>query len=197
MSKSERMPKRQALIPEQPGPLTDLRRALTKSKKSELVDILMELAQADRGVLRQLSARFEDATAPEKLITRTLQAIKEATAFDRRDMNRNFAYDHDAYAEVKRNLARLIASGQFSAAMQLALELMKRGSFQVEMSDEGMMTHEIEDCLNVVIESLGKGNVAAQEVNTWCTVMLATDRVDFIAREQIEALLRGSSEETG
>jgi len=38
--------------------------------------------------------------------------------------------------------------------MALALELMKRGSYQVEMSDEGLMTGTIEDCLSVVIEAL-------------------------------------------
>lgn len=93
MSRPKRTPKRLAPIPEQPGPMTHLRRALTKSKKSELVDALIELAQADRGVLRQLSARFDVATPPEELVTQTRQAISDATAFDERDINRNFAYD--------------------------------------------------------------------------------------------------------
>jgi hypothetical protein len=91
----------------------------------------MELAQADRGVLRQLTARFDVATTPDELVAATRQAIADATAFDEREINRNFDYDYEAYAEVKRNLGRLIATGQLRLAMPLALELMKRGSYQV------------------------------------------------------------------
>ena len=97
----------------------------------------MELAQADRGVLRQLTARFDVATAPDDLVAATRQAIADATDFDEREINRNFDYDYQAYSEVKRNLGRLIGSGQLRLAMPLALELMKQGSYQVEMSDEG------------------------------------------------------------
>jgi hypothetical protein len=188
MSRPKREPKRLTPIPEQPGAITDLRRALTKSKESELVDVLLGLAQDDRGVFRQLIARFDVATPPEELVNLTRQAISDATAFDERDIDRNFAYDYAAYAEVKRNLGRLIASGQCRLAMQLALELMKRGSYQVEMRDEGLMTDDIEDCLSVVIESLTQSDVPAHEVIAWCTAMHAGDRVGFIAEKPLEAL---------
>jgi hypothetical protein len=148
----------------------------------------MELAEADRGILRQLTARFDVAPAPDELVSATRQAIAEATAFDERDINRNFAYDHQAYSEVKRNLGRLIGAGQLRLAMELALELMKRGSYQVEMSDEGMMTEEIEDGLNVVLEELRGCDLPADEVIAWCSSMLENDRVGFIAREPLQAL---------
>jgi hypothetical protein len=89
---------------------------------------------------------------------------------------------------VQRNLARLVASGQLRPAMQLALEFMKQGSYQVEMSDEGLMTEEIEDCLGVLITALGKGAVPAEEGIAWCTAMLHSDRVGFVAREPLESL---------
>src|SRR3954464_10710016 len=95
----------------QPEFATELRRALTKRKKSELVDVLIELAQADRGLLRQLTTRFDVAATPEELLAATPQAIADATAFNERDINSNFDYDYNAYGEVKRNLVRLIASG--------------------------------------------------------------------------------------
>ena len=126
--------------------------------------------------------------APDELVAATRQAIAEATAFDKRDINRNFAYDHQAYGEVRRNLGRLIGAGQLRQAMELALELMKRGSYQVEMSDEGMMTGEIEDGLNVVLEALGGCDLPADEVIAWCSAMLENDRVGFIAREPLQAL---------
>ena len=187
-----RQPKPRRPVPslKPPGPAAELRQALTRRKKAELVDVLMELAEADRGVLRQLTARFDVAATPDELVAATRQAIADATAFDERDINRNFAYDYEAYAEVKRNLGRLIASGQLRLAMPLALELMKRGSYQVEMSDEGLMTEDIEDCLSVVIEALTKCDLPADEVIAWCSAMLETDRMGFIARGPLEALHR-------
>ena len=185
---SQRKPKRAAPASKRPESMAPLRRALSRRRKAELVDTLLELAQAERGVLRQLTARFAVAAAPDELVTATHQAIADATAFDERDINRNFAYDYAAYGEVKRNLGRLIGSGQLQPAMRLALELMKQGSYQVEMSDEGLMTQDIEDCLGVVLKALEKCDLPATEVIAWCSAMLDTDRVGFIARESLQSL---------
>lgn len=165
-----------------------LRKALNARSKPELVNALLELAQANRGVLRQLTARFDVAAAPKELVAATRRAIADATDFDERDMNTNFDYDYQAYEEVKRNLARLITSGQLRLAMELSLDLMKQGSRQVEMSDEGMMTDDIRECLNVVIQTLKKSDLPANDVIAWCSAMLANDRVGFIAREPLQSL---------
>ena len=165
-----------------------MRHALTKRTKAELVDALLDLAQADRGVLRQLTGRFDVAAAPNELVAATRQAIADATAFDEREINRNFAYDYEAYGEVKRNLGRLIAAEQLRLAMELALELMKAGSYQVEMSDEGMMTEDIEECLSVVIKALRNCDLPTGETIAWCSDMLAADRVEFIAQKPLQSL---------
>src|SRR5215831_5458893 len=185
---SRHKPKKAALTRKQEESTATLRQALARRKKVELVDLLVELAQADRRVLRQLTARLDVAAPPDELVAATHQAIADATAFDERDSNRNFAYDYDAYQEVRRNLGRLIAAGQLRPAMQLALELMKQGSYQVEMSDEGLMAQDIEDCLTVVLKALEKGDLPANEVVAWCSAMLDTDRVGFIARQPLQAL---------
>jgi len=184
----QRQPKQRALAKTQPQAMAELRRALSRRKKAELVEVLLELAQEDRGVLRQLTARFDVTAAPDELVAATRQAIADATSFDQRDINRNFTYDYQAYDAVKRNLGRLIASGQLRLAMQLALELMKQGSYQVEMSDEGMMTEDIEDGLTVVLKALENCDPPAAEIIAWCTAMRANDRVDFIASKPLEAL---------
>jgi hypothetical protein len=185
---SQRKPKKPAPASKRPESMAQLRRALSGRKKAELVDTLLKLAQADRGVLRQLTARFDVAAAPDELVAATRQAIADATAFDRRDINRNFAYDYEAYQQVKRNLGRLIGLGQLQPAMRLALELMRQGSYQVEMSDEGLMTQDIEDCLDVVLKALEKCDLPAAEVIAWCSAMLGEDRVGFIARGPLQAL---------
>jgi uncharacterized Zn finger protein len=188
MPRRQPKPRRAVPLRKPPRPTAALRQALARRKKAELVDVLVELAEADRGVLRQLTARFDVATAPDELVAATRQAIADATDFDERDINRNFAYDDQAYSEVKRNLSRLIGAGQLRLAMPLALELMKRGSYQVEMSDEGLMTEDIEDCLNVVLEALRKSDLPAAEVIAWCSAMLENDRIGFIAREPLQSL---------
>jgi hypothetical protein len=185
---AKRPPKKPSAAAKRLESTTELHQALKRCKKAALVAVLLELAQPDRGILRQLTARFDVAVAPNDLIAATRRAIADATAFDQRDLNRNFDYDDEAYREVKRNLSRLIAAGQLRLAMQLALELMKQGSYQVEMSDEGMMTEDIAGCLQVVLKALAKSDLPAAEIFAWCTTMLANDRVRFIAREPLESL---------
>jgi hypothetical protein len=183
-----RQPRKAAPARKQPESRAALRQALCRRKKAELVEVLLELAQTDRGVLRHLMARLDVAATADELVAATRQAIADATHFDKRDINRNFAYDYQAYSEVKRNLGRLIAGGELRLAMTLALELMKQGSYQVEMSDEGLMTEDIEDCLRVVVQELRQGKLPAEEVLAWCAAMLAQDRVGFIARESLQSL---------
>jgi hypothetical protein len=185
---SRRKPKKATAARKAPESSAPLRQALSRRKKAELVDVLVELAGADRGVLRQLAARFDVAAAPTELVAATRQAIADATAFDEREINRNFDYDDEAYLEVKRNLGRLVASGQLRLAMELAVELMRQGSRQVEMSDEGMMSEDVEECLGVVLDALPKCDLPAADVIAWCSAMLDNDRVGFIAREPLQSL---------
>jgi hypothetical protein len=185
---SKRKPNKAAPAETRTNPVAALRLALVRRKKAELVDLLLELAQADRGILRQLTAQFDVVAAPEELVAATRHAIADATEFDTREINSNFDYDDEAYREVKRNLDRLIGVGQLRLAMQLSLELMKQGSYQVEMSDEGMMSNDIEDCLSVVLDNLKKCDLPAAEVIAWCSAMLDNDRVGFIATEPLQSL---------
>jgi hypothetical protein len=183
------MPKRRL---KKPAKLPDcgerLRKALAKRTKNDLMDALVELAREDRNILRRLSEQFEVEAPPEELVVATRRAIADATDFDERDINHNFDYDDEAYSEVKRNLSRLVDQGQLRLAMELSLELMKQGSCQVEMSDEGLMTDEIEECFQVVTKALKKCDLPPAEVVAWCDRMLKSDRVGFIYREELRAL---------
>ena len=165
-----------------------LRKALAKRTKDDLLDVLVELARDDRKILRRLSEQFELKAPPEELVVATRRAIADATDFDERDINHNFDYDDEAYTEVKRNLSRLVEQGQLRLAMELSLELMKQGSCQVEMSDEGLMTDEIEECFLAVTKALKKCNLPSAEVVAWCKKMIASDRVGFIYDEELRTL---------
>ena len=91
-------------------------------------------------------------------------------------------------SEVRRNLKRLIDLGELRLAMELSLELMKQGSYQVEMSDEGLMTDDIEECLMPVIRALEKCDLPSGEVVAWCEAMKKRDRVGFICEGQLQSL---------
>lgn len=165
-----------------------MRKTLAKRKKAELVDLLVNLAEEDRPLLRQLLDALDVAIPPEELVAATRQAIADATDFDERDINRNFDYDYQAYSEVKRNFRHLIERGQLPQAMQLSLELMETGSRQVEMSDEGLMVEDIEDCLGVVLTALKKSDLPPSHIFTWCCEMLEADRIGCIADKQLQSL---------
>ena len=165
-----------------------LRKALSKRKKDELLDALVELAEEDRGILRRLEMRFNLEPPGEERVIATRQAIADATDFDERDINYNFSYDYQAYEEVKRNFTRLVELGQWSSVMELSLELMRKGSYQVEMSDEGLMTDEIVECLQVVIQALAKSDLPRDNLAAWCANMMSADRVGFICDRELSAL---------
>jgi hypothetical protein len=177
---------------EKPAKLPDcterLRKALVKRTKGDLMDVLVELAREDRNILRRLSEQFELEAPPEELVVATRRAIADATDFDERDINHNFDYDYGAYREVKHNLSRLADLGQLRLAMELSLELMKQGSYQVEMSDEGLMTDDIEECFQVVTKALKKCDLPPADVIAWCDGMSKNDRVGFIYDRELGAL---------
>jgi len=72
--------------------------------------------------------------------------------------------------------------------MDLSLELMKEGSCQVEMSDEGLMTPDIEECFSVVVKALKQSNLPRGELIAWCKAMTKSDRVGFIYERQLQEL---------
>lgn len=162
-----------------------LRKLLTKCTKSELVEAILELAKSDSKTFRWLCTRFRFEHSPEELADATHQAILTATDFDEREINYNFDYDYGAYDEVQRHLSRIVKQDQLHLAMELSLELMKLGSYQVEMSDEGLMTDDIEECLHVVIKAVKKCDLPSAEIVAWCRNMALNDRTGFICDKEI------------
>ena len=150
--------------------------------------LIVEMASADRRIMRQLELKFDVEATPKELFAATRQAIVDATDFDEREVNDNFDYDHQAYCTIQRNFGRLIEQGHLRDAMALALELMRQGSYQVEMSDEGLMTDDIAKCLQVVINALTRGNLPAEEVIAWCAALAKKDRVGFICETELQVL---------
>jgi len=182
--------KKTATVPSPAATFERWKTVLGRCKKAELVEVIVSLARDDQRILRRLQTQFGGDVPPPERIAATRQAIADATAFDAREMNSNFDYDYQAYETVQRNFGCLVASGHLREVMELSLELMRRGSQQVEMSDEGMMTCDIEECLAVVGKALKKCDLPSSEIIQWCRQMAENDRVGFIHDAQLRELQR-------
>ena len=67
---------------------------------------------------------------------------------------------------------------------------MKAGGYQVESSDEGLMTDEISDCLRPVI--LAVKAVGGDEAAKWAFEIQIADHVGFIYDNELAELRDGS-----
>lgn len=56
------------------------------------------------------------------------------------------------------------------------------------MSDEGLVSGDIEECLQVVISALRKCDLPVGEVVAWCKAMLQSDCVGFICDDELRTL---------
>ena len=169
-------------------PLID--RELRKRTKADLIAMIMEISREHAVVARELEDRLNIEKPVDLLVADVSSAIDLATDFDERMMNHNFDVDWQAYADVQKGLSLLVERGHLADAKSLALKLMKDGSYQVECSDEGMMTEEIQDCLKPVIDAVKSAD--GGEAARWAKDMKTADRVGFICDKEL-AELRGES----
>ena len=95
-----------------------------------------------------------------------------------------------AYADVRKGLSLLLELGYFSDAKSLAIKLMIDGSFQVECSDEGLMTDDTSECLKPVARAVRAA--CGDEAAKWAGYMQTADPVGFICSQEL-AERRGKS----
>lgn len=168
-----------------------IRSALGKCKKADLIDFLVMFSSDHLEVRRELEASL-NVEKPVSLLVNDIQtAIALATDFDERRINHNFDYDYDSYEAVEKGLKMLIQKGELEEAKRLAIELMKRGSYQVACSDEGLMSYEIEECLKPVIRAV-KGAGGA-EAKRWAAEMNRADEVGCICDTELRKLAESKS----
>ena len=68
MPKRVQRSKKTVPVPKTKATTERLKAALAKRKKSELIDVIVGIASADRGILRQLESRFGVEAPPNELI---------------------------------------------------------------------------------------------------------------------------------
>ena len=161
---------------------------LKKLKKDELIEIILELSGDYRTIQRNLESRLNVQTPDSKLVETTKQAIADATYFDEREINRNFDFDYEAYALVAKNFDLLRQQARWADLRSLSIDLMNRASYQLEMSDEGMMLDEIEECFKPVVRAIPQSGLSREDQRDWVKSLLAADRVCIVLRSQLIGL---------
>lgn len=150
-----------------------IRSALSKCKKADLIDFLVEFSSQHLEVRRELESLLKVEKPVSLEVNDVESAIALATDCDGRRMNCNFDYDDESYEAVEKGLKTLVEHGELEEAKRLSIELMKRGSYQVSCSDEGLMTYEIEDCLKPVIKTVKRAG--GEQAKQWAAEMIGAD----------------------
>ncbi len=158
-----------------------LQARLKKIKKVDLIEATLRLAQESKPCEWMLEELI-GLDKPIALLVHDIEiAIDIATKVDELRLNYNFEYDHRAYEAIRRGLVQLIQKNAIDDARNIALTLMKKGSYQMECSDEGLMRDEIENCLRPVIAAVA-GSPGSRE---WAQIMLQTDRIGCVCEREL------------
>jgi len=166
------------------GRLNLLRVALERRKKVEIVELVLRLAGEEKSCTWTLEREL-GLDKPIALLVHDVEvAIKLATRVDELRLNYNFDYDRRAYEAIQVGLAQLIEKNALDEAKALALKLMRAGSYQIECSDEGLMSEEIERCLRVVIAAVA----GTSDAGDWAREMRRCDRVGFLCELESKEL---------
>ena len=91
------------------------------------------------------------------------------------------------------HLRGILASQSTDDLVQIIVELADSNpralrQVQQRFKVEGLMTDDIQECLLPVIKAVRKSGLKSADVFHWSNLMLATDRVGFICREEVLAL---------
>ncbi len=80
----------------------------------------------------------------------------------------------------------MVELGELEIAKEIALDFIKKASFQIACSDEGQMIEEVEACLLPVIEALAV--VQPQLHRDWAMAMSYADGTGCICCQALEDL---------
>lgn len=133
-----------------------LRSLLEAKPIGELVDLLMSVARRDDELKSRLRAEQAKQSGDwSGLLKQTRKEMRRLTSEEAWSNGWTGARSIPEYGELKRRLEDLLASGCVDPLIDLGKELFKRGTAQVERSDdEGETSYEVASCLDVIAEAL-------------------------------------------
>ena len=102
-----------------------------------------------------------------------------------------YALIESALRKLKKDelIELLMGLDTFDPAVRWSIEFMKKASYQVECSDEGLMVEQIEACLTPLIQAVADDQV--QFDSDWAIAMSQADGTGSICRRDLERIVRG------
>lgn len=168
-----------------------IEKSLRKQTKADLVQLILTIAKDHAAAARALESQLDIDKPVDLLVIDVSSAIDRATDFDDSTWPASdLDVDWHAYEDVQKGLRQLIKLGHLEDAKSLALKLMKEGSYQVEGSDEGLMTDEIEGCLRPIIRAVEAAG--GDQAVKWAAKMQRADRVGFICDNELAEIANES-----
>jgi hypothetical protein len=156
-----------------------IQQALHRSKKAELIELLVSLMNDREETKVWLEDRLEiPKEAPEEAED-LARDIELATNVPNDKIGHNFSFDYDAYERIEKGFRRLLRTGHMAVAMELSETLIDAGSRQITMSDEGMMTDDIVACLRPVVAAVRKSSLAPSDKEEWFARMEKLDHSGY------------------
>lgn len=163
---------------------TLIAKTLRTQRKDSLIQVLTKLCDENIHARWVTEAELGMAKPVELVLHDLREAIQLATHVDKKQMNHNFSFDWDAYAEVKRLMEMLVSLSAITEAMEIAVHFMEKASRQIEYSDEGMMLEQVEASLKPILEALENHDETQRAA--WACRMQTADQVGFVCHEKLE-----------
>ena len=143
--------------------MSSLAETFKRIKKAEIVGLLMKLANATPDVAAWFEVQLNISKSKTDQIFDIERDIEIASSVPKHLINYNFPVDYEAYERIEHALQKLIEAGHLDSAMELAKQLMRAGSNEVEMSDEGLMADTIADCLRLVARAVKSAEISDEQ----------------------------------
>ena len=145
--------------------------------KSQLSELILELAEKFPKIAQELTDRKQLATGDVKsLINRLRKEIREISS-EPGWLNywNQEGYTPD-YSEIRIKLETLLKAGCADEVLKLGKELIELGNRQIEEShDEGETATEIEECMPVIVKALEQSSIAAADKLAWAVDVVLKD----------------------
>lgn len=157
-----------------------LSQALSRVEKAELIDLLLRLADDREELGLWLADQLDVEKEPQDEVFDVESDVARATHVPKHLINHNFPYDDLAYERIEAGLQRLVRGGHLQTAMALSTNLMRTGSYQVAMSEEGLTTDDIVRCLRHVLAAVETASMDNENKVEWYAQMEEAEEVEFI-----------------
>lgn len=137
-------------------------RALNKKTKSELVTLLLEMAEKHQPVRDELLSKLDISSTSQTLISKTVSMEIDRASKEPGWQNhwRHEGFTPD-YSQVRSGLQQLFKAGRYDEIIELGKKLFRQGLLQIGQSnDDGETLAEIHDTLAIVFKALPKCSLA-------------------------------------